>query len=173
MLFRKALLILVVATSASAMVYGQSDEFCRAVSAITRDAPNQFRNVRGNALNAGLNAFIWASSIKVPGTINSRFVGSSGLFYEGALFQSKNKDEVAPAYDKYKSMLNECLSAKGYKMANHPNFYQGMTAYKKLVFMQEIDPGTKQVSPPPHITMEVTYNKDMSLYTIVFYIFEH
>jgi hypothetical protein len=149
------------------------NDFCNAASAIVGDAPNQFRNIRGNVIKARGTAIFWECGITVPGTISSRFVSSNGLFYEGALFQTKNKDEVKTVYDKYKSLLKDCFSSRQYKMYLQDNFYPGLEDYKKLAFMPLLQDDKKPGLPPPHITMEATYNKTVGYYTVVMYIFEH
>ncbi len=112
---------------------------------------------------------MWASGIQVPGNIGDRFVLSMGLFYECAFFQTKNKAELGPVYEKYKTLLNNCLLHEGYTLSLHPNFGQ-VSDYKKLVFMKE---GKDDTIPPPHITLEATYSKATGHYTIVMFIFEH
>jgi len=173
-MFRKkgvvALLILVMSFSVAS---GQPDEFCNAISTIMRDAPNKFRNIRGNVTNAGQNATSWSCGIKVPGTINSRFVASLGLFYEGAFYQSANKDGLKAVYERYKKLLTDCLSPQGYSLSLQDNFFEGVSEYKKVVLMPEIKEGTNTKNGPPHVTMEVTYSKQVGFYTVVVYIFEH
>ena len=154
-------------------VHAQDDEFCTAINAIVRDAPDKFRNIRGNVTDANANATIWACGIKVPGTISSRFVASLGLFYEGAVFQSKNKNELKAVYDQYKEQLSTCLIPQGYQLSLSPNFSAGLEGYKKLVFIREPKEVKKPGDIPPHITMEALYSKEIGLYTVVIYIFEH
>jgi hypothetical protein len=173
MFLRRILLTLLVYTIAYSYTCAQTDDFCDAITAIVRDAPNQFRNIKGKAIRAGTNALAWECGIKVSGSIDSRFVASNGLFYEGAFFQSKNKNEVRAAYDKYKELLGFCLQLQGYKLTVQDNFYPGMSSYKKLAFMPEIKGDIKLQDLPAHVTMETTYSKDVDKYTIVVYIFEH
>jgi hypothetical protein len=151
----------------------QQDDFCDAITTIVKDAPNKFRNIRGKMIGSNANATMWATGIKVPGTIGDRFVESMGLFYEGVFFQTKKKDELGPGYKKVKAMFTECLTGKGYTMSAQPNFTPGMEEYKKLVFLPAIGKDAKPKSAPPHFTMEVIYSKELKQYTIVMYIFEH
>ena len=169
MFFKRIFLLAATAISVSSLAHGQSADFCKAVTTIIKDAPHGFRNIKGRADQSG---HIWACGIKVPGTIASRFVENMGLYYEGGFFQTKNKDEVKGAYDKYRAMLKDCLSAHGYSLSQVDNFYPGLSAYKKLIFManEESEPNAK---PPAHITMEVIYSKELGNYAIVMYIFEH
>ena len=153
--------------------YGQGEDICDAVLTITRDAPNKFRNIRGIQLGSNRNATMWESGIKVPGSIGDRFVLSMGLFYECAFFQSKKKGDIAPVYEKYKTLLNDCLLHEGYTLSLHPNFFPGMGAYKKLVFITEKTNTSNTDNIPPHITLEATYNKTAGIYTLVLFIFEH
>jgi hypothetical protein len=120
-----------------------------------------------------MHAIVSESGIKVPGTIGSRFVVSMGSFYEGAFFQTYNKDELKPYYDKYKDLLNACLASQGYVLSQSDNFYPGLADYKKIILMQEPKSDTLVGTPPPHVTMEAAYNKDAKNYTLVMYIFEH
>ncbi len=157
--------------------YCQNDDFCKAVTAITNDAPNSFRNIKGAPFRA---KGMWESGIKVPGTIASRFVLTMGLYYEGAFFQTKDKTELMPAYEKYSAILKGCLLAHGYTVTAADNFYPGLGDFKKLIFMvddkdEPVDPKAngKHALPPAHISMEVEYNKEVNKYTIVMFIFEH
>jgi len=169
MFLKRFFLLLVTVTSFFSFAHGQSDAFCKAVTTIVKDAPNAFRNIKGKADQSGR---IWACGIKVPGTIASRFVDAMGLFYEGGFFQTKNKEELKDAYEKYKTMLNNCLSAYGYTLTQVDNFYPGLADYKKLIFMiEEYEP--QGAKPPAHITMEVIHSKELGNYAIVMYIFEH
>lgn len=171
MLTRLALLYIIFFASFNS--FGQSEDICDAVLTITRDAPYKFRNIRGKQLGANRNATMWESGIKVPGSIGDRFVLSMGLFYECAFFQSKNKSDLAPIYEKYKTLLNNCLLHEGYTLSFHPNFFPGMSEFKKLVFITNQKNPSEPDNIPPHITLEATYNKTAGLYTLVLFIFEH
>jgi hypothetical protein len=170
MFLKKVLLIIVIYGITTARA--QSGDFCDAIMTISHDAPNQFRNIRGNMLDRNPNATIWAAGIKVPGGISARFVSSMGLFYECAFFQTKNKEEIKLAYDRYKELLSACLLPQGYTLMQQPNFYPGLSEYKKLVYMAEVKEDVK-AGAPSHFTLEAAYNKDAGLYTIVLFIFEH
>jgi hypothetical protein len=173
MLMRKLFLLSLLIGLGSTQVEGQTGDFCNAISTITRDAPNKFRNIRGKLIDANANATTWACGIKVPGTIGSRFVASMGLFYEGGFLQSKKKEDVRPAYDRCKNLLASCLGPQGYIVSEQPNFYPGMAEYKKLVFMPAVKEDDKTEAAPAHLALEATFNKDIGQYTIVLYIFEH
>jgi hypothetical protein len=154
-------------------IFAQSNDFCNAVSAIIHDGANKFRNIKGKELSKNMNATTWECGIKVPGTINSRFVKSMGLFYEGAFFQTENKANLITQYTRYKGMLDSCFTAQGYTLSQSDNFYQGLQDYKKLIYFPPVETDVQEIAAPSHATMEVAYNKDMGLYTIVLYIFEH
>jgi hypothetical protein len=171
MFFKRVALVFMLLFSCVTVGLAQQDDFCEAVNAITGDAPNQFRNIKGNMRNSGPGVATWACGIKVPGTINSRFVASMGLFYEGAFFQTKKKEEVANAYQKYGAMMQSCLLAQGYKLTLQDNFFPGMKEFKKLVFMRDTKEDAGKA--PAHLTMEATYSKEVGYYTVVMYIFEH
>ncbi len=154
-------------------LFAQSDEFCEAVHVISRDAPNQFRNIKGRITESNANAVIWASGVTLPGSIGARFVASMGLFYECAFLQTRNKSDLKEPYYMYKSYLTTCLSPLGYTLTEQPNFSPGLDEYKKLVFMPVVREGVKAEKAPSHVALEVTYSKDMGQYTIVLFIFEH
>ncbi len=156
----------------SGQVFGQAGDFCKAIHVITADAPNKFKNIRGNVQKSNPGTTIWAAGIKIPGGISARFVASMGLFYECAFFQTGKKEELKLVYDKYKSELAACLH-DGYSMDTQPNFYPGIADFKKIVFWPVVKDDTKADNAPAHIVMEAAYNKDVGLYTIVLYIFEH
>jgi len=156
-----------------ANAYCQKDAFCDAVTTILRDAPNRFRNIKGKLIESNMRAIISESGVTVPGTIGSRFVVSMGSFYEGAFFQTKNKDELKAYYDKYKALLTSCLSPQGFDLSLADNFYPGLADYKKVVLMQDSKIDTTVKTPPAHLTMEAEFDKDAKNYTLVMYIFEH
>jgi hypothetical protein len=169
---RSIALLLCIFLRSGVVAGQQTGDFCDAIKTIMQDAPNKFRNIRGNLINAGSSATIWACGITVPGTINSRFVASMGLFYEGAFMQTKNKEEVEAVYNKYRRTLSDCFSPEGYTVTLQDNFFPGMQDYKKVVLMPPVKAQTTG-GPPPHITMEATYSKQAGFYTVVMYIFEH
>ena len=173
MFIKRFFLFLLIAGLCYNKVYSQQGDFCDAVTTILRDAPNKFSNIKGKQIESNMNAIIWECGIKVPGTIGSRFVVSMGSFYEGAFFQTKNKDEIKAYYDKYKGLLSACLAPQGYVLSLSDNFYPGLGNYKKIVLMQELKEDIKANSAPAHVTMEAMYNKDAKNYTLVMYIFEH
>ncbi len=164
--------VVLILTTAGA--FAQQAEFCEAVTAILRDAPNGFKNIRGNQLKGENGILAWQTGILVPGTIGSRFVSAMGLFYEGAFFQSPAITHVGAYYEKVKNGLNICLSPLGYKMSLTDNFSPGMSDYKKVLYM--LEPTANDLlhaKVPAHVTLEALYNKDAKQYTVVMYIFEN
>ena len=161
--------VLFFATSAQA----QPEGFCEAVTAILRDAPNQFRNVHGGLKESNATASVFKSNIKVPGTLNSRFVSSMGLFYEGALFQNSDKEVITRGYDEYKEGLRHCLEAQGYHMTSVDNWVPQTRDFRKLIFTKTLSADADVKTMPGHVTMEVDYDKNRDLYTLSFYIFDH
>ena len=154
-------------------VEAQSTDFCEAVTAILRDAPNQFRNVHGSLKESNSAASIFKTNIIVPGTINSRFVSSMGLFYEGAIFQTRDKNALRSVYEQYKARLDTCLSAQGFNMRTTNTFYAEIEEFKKVIYMVNFKPDDDIKKLPGHVTLEVDYNKERGAYTLSFYIFEH
>ena len=173
MFIKKAFLFLVFTGVVYNSAYSQQDDFCDALTTIIRDAPNKFRNIKGKFIQSDMNSVVYACGIKVPGTIDSRFVVSMGLFYEGALIQTRKKEDLKPVYEKYQTLLMSCLGPQGYVLTSSDNFYPGLQDYKKLVIMQEIKDEVKADAAPPHLTLEAMYDKESKKYTIVMYVFEH
>jgi hypothetical protein len=154
-------------------VRAQSSDFCEAVTAVMNDAPNEFRNIRGRMVESNMNSNMWASPVKVPGSLGHRVVQAMGLFYEAAFLQTTNRDDVRPAYDKLKQQLTQCLEPMGYKVSYQENFTAGLGDYKKVVLMKDLKPGLKSEELPPHATIEVTYSKDVGKFTVVMFLFQH
>lgn len=176
MFLKKYLSILAVVAAGNAGAYAQSGSFCDAINTIVADAPNEFRNIRGRVMDEGIGSTKWSSTVKIPGTIGYRIVQAMGLFYEGAIIQTTDKEKLIPVYEEYKKKLSECLLPQGYKLSNQENVVAGLSDYPKLVFMK--DPGefkddSKIQDLPPHITMEVMYNKNAGGFSIVMFIFRH
>jgi hypothetical protein len=172
MFLRKAILLLLLTVPFGAETHGQQGDFCEAIDVIIKDAPNQFRNVRGKLIDAGIKKGIWESSIKVPGTIGSRFISSMGLFYEGALYQTKQSATLKEPYERLKKQLSDCLVPQGYTVTACDNFYSGVGEYKKLLFMRALE-GDDKTAAKGHMSMEVEYSKELGTYTIILLIFEH
>ncbi len=172
-MIKRILFLFSVALLASGATKAQDSDFCDAVKAIYWDAPNQFRNVHGNIFETSVGLSKFHSSIKVPGTINSRFVFAMGKFYEGALCQSKKLDEVKAAYNKYKAALNDCLTPEGLNMSLLDNFTPGLGELKKVAFMPPYSKDTDLKTLNGHIALEVDYNKSAKNYTLLLFIYEH
>jgi len=153
--------------------HAQSADFCTAMNTIMNDAPNQFRNVRGTQNSITQSAIIWDCNIPVPGVTKARFVAAMGLFYEGAVFQTKTISDLKPIYDSYKSKLDSCFSGKGYTISLADNFYPGLADYKKVAYLPQVTDETTVDNAPSHIAMEVDYDKANKTYSIVLYIFQH
>ena len=169
----RLLLTFVLFLFPAALMAQGDDDFCEAVSVILRDAPNQFRNVRTNITQTSVGAATYKSGINVPGTLNSRFVSSMGVFYEGALCQSTDISVIKTAYEKYKIKLNDCLAGKGFKMSLLENLTPGLADYKKVSYLPAFDKDTDLRTLKGHVTMEVDYRKETGLYTLIFYIYRH
>ena len=166
-------LLLIAAMLINSLAWAQENEFCTALHTIMKDAPNQFKNIRGKTMKAGGQSSIWTCGITIPGTISSHFVSYMGLFYEGAVYASKDKSGVANAYMEYKNKLGECLLSQGYEPSYTPNFYPGMGDYKKVAFLKSKRDNIAGKDAPAHVALEALYNKTVGLYTVVFYIYEH
>ncbi|GAA4463245.1 hypothetical protein GCM10023093_11300 [Nemorincola caseinilytica] len=172
---KRFLTTMALAAASYGAAHAQAGSFCEAVNAIMKDAPNDFKNIMGRQMQANMNASMWASSIKIPGTIGYRIVQAMGLFYEGALIQTPDKDKLPPVYEEYKKKLSDCLTPLGYKMTLQENVVAGLGDLKKVVFMKDVEEykeGANIKDLPPHITMEATYNKEGG-FTIVIFIFQH
>lgn len=173
MFLRYLLIVFITVLPFCSQAQGQNSEFCDALFAIMDDAPNSFENIKGKMLNMNQNATAWMSPVKMPGSIGHRVVFSMGLFYEVAFAQSTNKNDIRPHYHKLKQQFADCLAPMGYTLTYQDNFTAGLADYKKVVFMKDLDAGTKKDNLPPHITMEVIYNKDFGQFTLVAFVFQH
>jgi len=149
------------------------DDVCEALTAILRDAPNEFRNVRTQLVETGVSLKAYRTGIHVPGTIKERFVKSFGLFYEGALAQSTNTTDLKTKFDLYKKMLDRCLAPMGLKGSNRPLFDPRLKDFQKIVYLPPYDKNSDVTSLKGHVAMEVDYNKANGTYTLELFIFEH
>lgn len=160
-------LLLVCTTS---LLHAQDGDFCGAITAILRDAPSQFRDVRSPEPDNSEGNVMYKCQIKVPGTFIARFVQAMGLFYEGGIKQARTAEELQPEFEKYKAMLNQCLSEKGYIMREVPNHNKGMEQFKKILFMPDFKSG--DTPSPGHAALEINQNKMTGLYTLIVFIYE-
>lgn len=158
--------ILLSAFSAGAQV---RDSFCVAIHDVLTDAGRQFILCKGPTTDVNETAVKWDCNIPIPGVISARIVSAMGLFYEGALCQTKSIDEVRTAYNKYKAALDACLSGDGYNLTTVDNFNKGLEDFRKLIYMLPVTDANMQ-NPPPHVSMELEYYKPAGIYTVILYI---
>ncbi len=149
----------------------QTKDFCSSIETIINDAPTGFKAVKDSILRINESGIAWSCKVAVPGIQRSRVVSVMGLRYEGALYQTKEKGDIEAAYQKYKGILSGCLLGKGYELSTGDNFYPGLDAYKKLIYIMPAKDDA--VAPPAHVSMEVDHSKQIGLYTIVLYIWQH
>lgn len=170
---KSILLLLPLAILLSSNTHAQSGGFCDVVNTILKESESKFKNIQGQMMEMNVNATMWASTVKLPGSIGYRIVNSMGFFYESAVLQTTNKEEIKPIYDEYKKKLSECLSPQGYNITYQENFIAGLSDYKKVVFMKKVKEDTPLEELPPHVTMEVTYSKEVGKFTVVIFLFQH
>lgn len=165
-------LLLSLGTLLSAFTAGAQarDSFCVALHDVLADAAHQFVLTKGPATDANETAVKWDCNIPIPGVISARVVAAMGLFYEGALCQSKSIDDVRAVYNKYKAAIDGCLLGDGYKLTSVDNFNKGLEDFKKRIYM--LPPTDADVNPPPHVSMEVDYYKPTGIYTVILYVWE-
>jgi len=171
---KNRLVILLVALLAlNTNVQAQTGEFCDGVHTVLKNAQNNFINIQGRIIESGNTATIWTSSVQLPGGTNHQIVKSTGFFYEGAFAQTNSKEELMAVYGDYKKKLQTCLAPIGYKLSYQSNGSQALSDYKKVVFSKDVPPGTPAEQMPPHIILEVKYNRDLGKYTLIIDIFSH
>lgn len=170
-MFMKPLLFCMVLLAVAGNGYAQKSDFCNAVVAILRDAPNEFRNVHAPTPGQSNGNLIYAPSINVPGCTAARFIKAMSFVYQGALKQSAKLEDIKDAYEQYKNQLNTCLEPKGYAMRLTPNFTKGLEDYKKALYMPDFKKAGEETPPAGHVAMEVDYNKDSRLYTLLLFIY--
>ena len=158
-------------TGIATKAYCQENEFSNAVKVIMRDAPNDFRNIRGKEKNNSLFAIVWDCGITVPGTIASRFVSSKGVYYEGALVQATDTAIIRSVYKTYIAKLDSFLLPMKYERSDFDNFYPGLSGFPKIAYLPE--PADKPKNAPAHLALEVTHSKELNAYTVVLFIYEH
>ncbi len=157
----------------SCTVSAQTNSFNESLAVIMRDAPNQFKNIKGKIISNSQFSIVWDCGIKIPGTIASRFVYAKGTFYEGALLQTSDIKDIGAVYQHYINLLDSSLSPLGYTRSESDNFFSGLELYKKVAFLPTIKPGTHIENAPPHLALEVTGSKEKGQYTVVLFIYEH
>ena len=169
---RKAFILLILCITGWLVTQAQNSEFYRSVKTIMHDAHDGFRNIMGKEVSNSYFAVVWDCQIKVPGTIASRFVNAKGMYYEGALLQTRDTSDIRPVYNHYVHLLDSCLNPDGYKTNWLDNFYPGIENFKKVAYIID-DDNTPIKMRPPHVALEVTHLKEKGLYTLILYIYEH
>jgi hypothetical protein len=145
----------------------QQNDFCDGVLAIMHDAPNRFRNIRGKELQQNATAIIWESGINITGTTASRFVFSNGIFYEGALLQTRDSSELRGTYNRYENLLDSCLLHRGFSRLLTKNKDVLLATFDKIAYLPE------ELTTATHAALEVTYMKNNGLYTLELFIYCH
>ncbi len=154
-----------------ACLRAQESDFNDAVTAIMRDAPSDFRDVKGKQKNNSIFAIVWDCSIRVPGTIASRFVYSKGLYYEGALAQTTDTAQIRKVYTEYAAKLDSLLVPQRYQRNDFENFYPGLEHFPKATWLPERPKNPLEALP--HLALEVMYSKELKSFTAVMFIYEH
>ncbi len=170
---RSLVLLLHFAILGHVTAKAQSGGFCDVVNTILKESDSKFKNIQGKMMEMNATATMWASTVKLPGSIGYRIVNSMGFFYESAVLQTTNRNEIKPIYDEYKKKLSECLRPQGYEISYQENFTAGLSDYKKVVYMKKVKEDTPLEELPPHVTMEVTYSKEVGKFTVVIFLFQH
>ncbi len=170
---KSIIFILLLVTAGNVTTKAQSGGFCDVVNTILKESDSKFKNIQGQMMEMNATATMWASTVKLPGSIGYRIVNSMGFFYESAVLQTTNREEIKPIYEEYKKKLSECLSVQGYDVSYQENFIAGLSDYKKVVFMKKVKEDTPVDQLPPHVTMEVTYSKEVGKFTVVIFLFQH
>jgi hypothetical protein len=149
----------------------QDNEFTHAVRTIMRDAPDEFRDIKGKERSNSMFAVVWDCGVPVPGTIASRFVFSKGLYYEGALVQTGDTAMVRKVYLEYAAKLDTFLLPMKYERSDFENFNPGLSTFPKITYLPEHSGKSKE--RPPHLALEVTADKELKTYTVVLFIYQH
>lgn len=170
---KSILFLFLFATSGNAIAQAQSGSFCEVVNIILKESDSKFKNIQGKMMEMNATATMWASTVKLPGSIGYRIVNSMGFFYESAVLQTTNRSEIKPIYDEYKKKLTDCLTPQGYEISYQENFIAGLSDFKKVVYMKKVKEDTPLEELPPHVTMEVTYSKEVGKFTVVIFLFQH
>ncbi len=174
MIMRRSLTILLLAIACNAHGQLHMTNFCEAVDTIMKLAPDHFRPIMGKVMSTNSMGTMWASTIKIPNTVGYRIVQSNGMYYEAAVEQTTDKDALMPDYERTKEQITECLKRKGnYRMTTQENFTAGLSKYPKVVWMIPPKEGVSADELPPHLAMEVTYDKSKGKFTLIMYIFQH
>jgi hypothetical protein len=172
MFTKKIISFVLVAMVINTSVYAQADVFCTVLHTLIADAANKFIMTKGATIDANEDAIKWECNTAVPGVRSARVVSFMGLFYEGALYQTKSADSLQQVYNKYKQELSICLVGDQYKLTAADNFNKGLEQYKKLIFIRPAT-DTTLAGMPPHVSMEVDYSKPDSTYTVLLFVWEH
>ena len=99
---RKLFTILSICIACNASAQLRMTNFCEAMDTVMEESNFGFKRIIAKMMASDMNYVMYASTIKIPGTIGYRVVFGMGKFYEGALFQSTNKDKLKPSYEQYK-----------------------------------------------------------------------
>jgi hypothetical protein len=166
-------LLAVPALLSATLCRAQDDGFKDALTTIMRDAPNQFRNIKGRQVSDNMYNIVWDCGVKIPGMVAARFVYSKGTFYEGALLQTDDTTAVRTAYNHYIQVLDGCLKPQGYTALATENLKPGAEPWDKVAFLPHLAPETPLEKCPSHVALEVTYSKERQNYTLELYIYEH
>lgn len=168
---KNIILIILLTSCCGSRVWAQPENFCKTLDTLVADAANKFTLARDSMVYANYEGLAWLSKIKLPGVVAARIISVQGLYYEGALFQTKKPEEMQAAYNRYKDLVSSCLAPKGFEVSYGPNFAKGLEDYRKIVYMPGLKEDDNPSSPPPHVALEVGYYKTDGTYTLILYVY--
>lgn len=168
MMFRKWGITLSLLATTAIHALAQTD-FCTALKGLVDDASHKFAKSRGATTVANAQVVKWECQTKLPGVISARIVSSMGVFYEGAMYQTASKDSMMMVYNQNIKALNSCLG-QAYKHTEVAKYDKGAEDFKKQVYIRTDDDADM---PPPHLALDVDYNKEDGKYTLLLFVLEH
>jgi hypothetical protein len=146
--------------------------FCSIMSKLIESADQHFENIMGPLKDSSEGVKTWKSKIDFPGVVTSSVKDEVVVsrYYRGD-FKSVKKEAIQVQYDKYLKFLDQCMTAKGYKIQKMPN-EKGTSDFDDIIYRLP-DDSPIPIEKRPFIRMTVNYNDVENLYNISIYVNEN
>jgi len=107
---------------------------CGSLVNLASDAVKGFTKAKGKEVETIGNVTMWTSNVGLPGVITSSLLFSGVWQYEGVIAQNTSADDLSAVYKRYRTLLRNCLSDKGYDEVATKNTADGLEQYPELIY---------------------------------------
>ena len=141
------------------------DNFCELLMQLVSDASSGFSRAKGKQIETDANTEIWSANMGLPGAKTSSLIFTTLWQYEGVVYQGPSVDDIRVYYDKYKKLLDACLSSTGYDANSEKNMEPKLEKYPQQAYYKPSGEGAR-------ITMKADNADNTGTYTLTVNVFQ-